>query len=85
MAWAVDRSRFIRHITVGSAYPSTTSIYNATMESRTLACGCRVDVARDGLGRAVGTIVEKGASCTRADHDPGHVVIMPGREHARQE
>jgi hypothetical protein len=49
----------------------------------TLTCGCRVDTERDFLGRVVGKVLEKGAACTRADHEPGRVVIMPGREHAR--
>jgi hypothetical protein len=59
------------------------SIYNAGVESNALTCGCRVEVSRDFLGRAVGTILEKGAACPRSDHAVGRVVIMPGREHAR--
>jgi hypothetical protein len=55
------------------------------MELKDLTCGCRVDVDRDFLGRIVGRIVEKGATCPRPDHQAGHVVIMPGREHARPE
>jgi hypothetical protein len=42
-------------------------------------------VSRDFLGRVVGKIVEKAASCGRDDHDVGRVVIMPGRENARPE
>jgi hypothetical protein len=52
---------------------------------KTLTCGCAVDTQRDFLGRVVGTIVTKGAACTNAEHLPGHVLIMPGREHARPE
>jgi hypothetical protein len=52
---------------------------------KTLACGCAVDTQRDFLGRVVGTVVTKGDACTNAQHVPGHVVIMPGREHARPE
>jgi hypothetical protein len=44
-----------------------------------------VDTARDFLGRVVGTIAVRGEGCTHAQHAPGHVVIMPGREHARPE
>ena len=55
------------------------------MEPRVLTCGCRVNVDRDFLGRVVGTIVEKATGCGRADHEPGRVVIMPGRENARPE
>jgi hypothetical protein len=51
----------------------------------TLACGCAVRTARDFLGRTVGTIVTRGATCPRDDHQPGRVVLMPGREHARPE
>jgi len=51
----------------------------------TLSCGCRVETRRDFLGRVVGSVVEKGAACPRADHEPGKVVVMPGREHARPE
>jgi hypothetical protein len=50
-----------------------------------LGCGCLVRTARDFLGRVIGTVVERGASCARDDHQPGHVVLMPGREHARPE
>jgi hypothetical protein len=42
-------------------------------------------VSRDFLGRMVGTIVERGAACARTDHEPGRVVVMPGRENARGE
>lgn len=52
---------------------------------KTLGCGCQVDTARDFLGRVVGTIVTKGEGCTQTVHVPGHVVVMPGREHARPE
>jgi hypothetical protein len=55
------------------------------VEPKVLTCGCHVDVSRDFLGRAVGTILEKGASCTRADHELGRVVVMPGRDSARPE
>ncbi|MDE3155540.1 MAG: hypothetical protein KGN76_10585 [Acidobacteriota bacterium] len=47
-----------------------------------LSCGCRVTTRRDFLGRVVGTIVERGASCARPDHAPGQQVVMPGRENA---
>jgi len=50
-----------------------------------LGCGCLVSTGRDFLGRVVGTVVTHGASCPRDDHQPGHVVLMPGREHARPE
>jgi hypothetical protein len=53
--------------------------------SSSLACGCRVDVGRDFLGRMVGTIVEKGPQCPRQDHAAGRVVVMPGRDNARPE
>jgi hypothetical protein len=53
--------------------------------TETLTCGCRVRTSRDFLGRTVGTIGERGAACAREDHRPGHVVLMPGREHARPE
>ncbi len=52
---------------------------------KTLACGCQADTARDFLGRVVGTIAVRGNGCPDAKHVPGHVVIMPGREHARPE
>ena len=52
---------------------------------KTLACGCQADTARDFLGRVVGTIVVKGEQCSQALHVPGHVIVMPGREHARPE
>ena len=54
-------------------------------DMKPLACGCTVKTSRDFLGRVVGTIVERGAQCTHGDHVPGHVVVMPGREHARRE
>ena len=50
-----------------------------------LACGCRVRTSQDFLGRTVGTITVRGAACTRDEHVAGHVVVMPGREHARPE
>jgi hypothetical protein len=50
---------------------------------KTLPCGCQVDTARDFLGRVVGTIVSQGPGCQQAQHAPGQVVIMPGRENAR--
>jgi hypothetical protein len=49
---------------------------------RTLTCGCVVTTGRDFLGRVVGTITVRGASCAREDHVAGRVVLMPGREHA---
>jgi hypothetical protein len=52
-------------------------------ERKRLACGCEVQTSRDFLGRVVGTIVTRGAECPRDEHAPGHVLIMPGREHAR--
>lgn len=52
---------------------------------KTLACGCQVRTYRDFLGRVVGTILARGTACTRAEHVPEAVVIMPGREHARPE
>ena len=59
----------------------------ATMEQETqaLVCHCRVETGRDRLGRVVGTIVERGAACSREDHLPGLVIVMPGRDHARRE
>jgi hypothetical protein len=72
-------------MTVGSSYPLIPPIYNAPVELKALACGCRVEVSRDFLGRVVGKVVEKGQSCPREDHDTGHTVIMPGRENARTE
>jgi hypothetical protein len=52
---------------------------------KTLPCGCQVDTARDFLGRVVGTIVSRGPGCQQAQHAPGQVVVMPGRENARPE
>jgi hypothetical protein len=52
---------------------------------KTLACGCQVDTARDFLRRVVGTIAVRGEACTHAQHTPGQVVVMPGRENARPE
>lgn len=56
-----------------------------TRDTQILACGCTVRTSRDFLGRVVGSIVSKGESCGRVDHTPGHVLLMPGREHARPE
>ena len=52
-------------------------------EEKQLPCGCAVQAKRDFLGRVVGTITARGAGCSRDEHTPGHVVVMPGREHAR--
>jgi hypothetical protein len=52
---------------------------------KTLPCGCQVATQRDFLGRVVGTIVNRGKDCPRAEHTPGQVVVMPGRENARPE
>lgn len=52
---------------------------------KTLPCGCEARTYRDFLGRVVGTIVTRGGSCARTDHEPGATVVMPGREHARPE
>lgn len=57
----------------------------ADVTRKTLPCGCEVDTARDFLGRVVGTVVVKGEACSQTLHVPGHVVLMPGREHARPE
>jgi len=57
----------------------------ATTTRKTLACGCEVVAARDFLGRVVGTVMAKGATCTQPLHAPHHVIVMPGREHARPE
>jgi hypothetical protein len=54
-------------------------------ERKTLPCGCQVDATRDFLGRVVGTIVVRGDQCTRTEHVPGHVLVMPGRDNARPE
>jgi hypothetical protein len=56
-----------------------------TQQTQALPCGCTVRTSRDFLGRVVGTVVTKGESCGRTDHTPGHVLLMPGREHARPE
>ena len=58
---------------------------NEADSHRTLACGCEVRTYRDFLGRVVGAILARGAACTRDDHVPDAVVIMPGRENARPE
>jgi len=52
-------------------------------ETKQLACGCTVQTSRDFLGRVIGTIQARGADCPRGEHTSGHVVVMPGREHAR--
>jgi hypothetical protein len=52
---------------------------------KALPCGCEVETYRDFLGRVVGTIVAKSATCQRTDHTIGQTVIMPGRENARPE
>jgi len=51
-------------------------------QTNTLTCGCVVETGRDFLGRGIGTIVARGESCPRADHVPGHIVLLPGRAHA---
>lgn len=51
----------------------------------TLPCGCQVRPYRDFLGRGVGTVLARGAQCTRDEHEPGQTVLLPGRENARQE
>jgi hypothetical protein len=48
-----------------------------------LTCGCRVETSRDFLGRVVGRVIEKGSACGRGDHEPGRMVVMPGRDNAR--
>lgn len=48
-----------------------------------LTCGCEVTTSRDFLGRVVGTIVTRSERCTRDDHVPGRVVLMPGRDNSR--
>lgn len=50
-----------------------------------LPCGCQVETRRDFLGRVVGTVVTRGDQCARQEHEPGAVVVMPGRENAREE
>jgi hypothetical protein len=47
-----------------------------------LNCGCQVTTSRDFLGRVVGTIRTRSTRCSRDDHLPGKVVLMPGRENA---
>jgi hypothetical protein len=54
-------------------------------ERTRLACGCEVQTSRDFLGRVVGTILTRGFECSRDEHAPGRVVIMPGRQNARPE
>jgi hypothetical protein len=51
-------------------------------QGQSLTCGCTVIAGRDFLGRGVGRIVARGASCPRADHVIGHTVLLPGRENA---
>jgi len=58
---------------------------SADADYAALPCGCRVRTSRDFLGRTVATVEERGAECPRADHQPGRVLLMPGREHARPE
>ncbi len=53
------------------------------MDTKTLSCGCVVDVHHDALQRIVGRILEKGVECPRVEHAIGRVVLLPGREHAR--
>jgi hypothetical protein len=53
--------------------------------TKTLPCGCLVETHRDFLGRVVGTVVSRGAECPHEAHVPQHVLVMPGREHARPE
>ena len=57
----------------------------ADVTRKTLPCGCQVETVRDFLGRVVGKVVVKGEACSQTLHVPGHVVVMPGREHARPE
>jgi hypothetical protein len=52
---------------------------------KALPCGCQARTYRDFLGRVVGTIVAKSATCPRGEHAIGLTVIMPGRENARPE
>jgi hypothetical protein len=85
VAWATDRPRFMRQMTVGSSYPCISPIYNGGVDTKQLTCGCQVQTSRDFLGRVVGTILEKGAACGNADHEPSRVVVMPGRENARSD
>jgi hypothetical protein len=49
---------------------------------KTLSCGCVAATYRDFLGRVVGKILRRGEACTRAEHQPDQIVIMPGRENA---
>jgi hypothetical protein len=66
-------------------YRAYNGFVSAESDTAMMTCGCRVQTSRDFLGRTVGTIVERGAACERTDHQPGHVLLMPGREHARSE
>jgi hypothetical protein len=52
-------------------------------QDKTLTCGCTVRTSTDFLGRVVGRITTRGAECTHDAHVAGHVVVMPGRQHAR--
>ena len=54
----------------------------ADQDATRLTCGCTVTTGRDFLGRGIGTIVTRGDTCVRADHDPGRVVLLPGRQNA---
>jgi len=47
-----------------------------------LSCGCDVQTSKDFLGRIVGTILARGDTCPRPDHQPGRVVLLPGRDNA---
>jgi hypothetical protein len=52
---------------------------------KTLPCGCVAATYRDFLGRVVGRILTRGDQCSRPEHAPDQVIVMPGREHARPE
>ena len=52
---------------------------------KALPCGCEARTYRDFLGRVVGTIITKSATCQHDEHTIGQTVIMPGRENARPE
>ena len=52
---------------------------------KTVPCGCEVRTYRDFLGRVVGTILARGADCSKAEHAVGQTIVMPGRENARPE
>jgi hypothetical protein len=72
-------------VKAGAGPPLDTIARMTDVGRKTLPCGCEVDTARDFLGRVVGKVITKGANCPQALHVPGHVVVMPGREHARPE